>query len=118
MNFFNTFTDYKDNDFYITSESYGGHYIPTTAMRIIEGKDKSADGAALYARTKGFLIGNPAIHHGDGSGDSIPSLSTYFGHGLLSTKAWIQVTEACDYREYYTNCERDFTHPSEACKAA
>jgi len=38
INFYDIFSEFQSNDFYLTSESYGGHYIPTTAKRIIEGK--------------------------------------------------------------------------------
>ena len=61
INFFNIFNQFDSNDFYISSESYGGHYIPTTARRIIDGQYDIDGGKALFERTKGFLIGNPYI---------------------------------------------------------
>jgi len=40
--------------FYITGESYGGHYCPTLAQRIFEGPD-----AQLKHMMKGWMVGNP-----------------------------------------------------------
>ncbi|KAJ0970148.1 hypothetical protein J5N97_023025 [Dioscorea zingiberensis] len=60
--FFAAHPDYASNDFYITGESYAGHYIPAFASRVHEGnKDKEG----LHINLKGFAIGNgltdPAI---------------------------------------------------------
>ena len=52
---------YRGNDLYITSESYGGHYIPTLAKRIVEknilSESTSANITAL--NFKGLAVGNP-----------------------------------------------------------
>ena len=50
------FSDYRANDFFVTSESYGGHYVPMIATAILDG------GGPLLRQTKGFLIGNPGIN--------------------------------------------------------
>lgn len=50
------FSDFKTNDFYVTGESYGGHYVPMIATAILDG------GGPLLQQTKGFLIGNPGIN--------------------------------------------------------
>uniref|UniRef100_A0A6V7QU96 Carboxypeptidase n=1 Tax=Ananas comosus var. bracteatus TaxID=296719 RepID=A0A6V7QU96_ANACO len=63
--FFTEHPDYLKNDFYITGESYAGHYIPAAAERVYRGnKEKER----LHINLKGFAIGNgltdPAIQYG------------------------------------------------------
>lgn len=63
--FFREHPDLLENDFYITGESYAGHYIPAAAERVHRG-NKEASG--LHINLKGFAIGNgltdPAIQYG------------------------------------------------------
>ncbi|KAI7737284.1 hypothetical protein M8C21_020041 [Ambrosia artemisiifolia] len=53
--FFKAHPDYVNNDFYITGESYAGHYIPAFAARVNEG-NKNKEG--IHINLKGFGIGN------------------------------------------------------------
>ncbi len=53
LSFFATFPALQSNDFYITSESYGGHYMPTLAKYIV---DNNQNGNINF---KGFMVGNP-----------------------------------------------------------
>lgn len=53
--FFKEHPQYTDNDFYITGESYAGHYIPAFAARVHQG-NKNKEG--LHINLKGFAIGN------------------------------------------------------------
>ncbi|KAG6734371.1 hypothetical protein I3842_01G270000 [Carya illinoinensis] len=54
----------EENDFYITGESYAGHYIPAFAARVHRG-NKANEG--IHVNLKGFAIGNgltdPAIQY-------------------------------------------------------
>ncbi|KAK1284976.1 Serine carboxypeptidase-like [Acorus calamus] len=62
--FFTAHPNYRKNDFYITGESYAGHYIPAIAQRVYRG-NKEKQG--LHINLKGFAIGNgltdPAIQY-------------------------------------------------------
>ena len=75
--FFAAFPQYGANPFYITSESYGGHYMPTLAEKIV------TDGGV--PNFKGFLVGNPITwlqyrNYGE--------FATYYGHQLLPKPLW------------------------------
>ncbi|KAK1308379.1 Serine carboxypeptidase 3 [Acorus calamus] len=62
--FFKEHPQFTKNDFYITGESYAGHYIPAFASRVHQG-NKAKDG--IHINLKGFAIGNgltdPAIQY-------------------------------------------------------
>ncbi|KAK8995313.1 hypothetical protein V6N11_069751 [Hibiscus sabdariffa] len=53
--FFKQHPAYVENDFYITGESYAGHYIPPFAVRVHQG-NKAKEG--IHINLKGFAIGN------------------------------------------------------------
>lgn len=50
------FPQYLGRDFYITGESYAGHYAPELAKLILERNALSP----LKINLKGFMVGNPA----------------------------------------------------------
>ncbi|KAL9264726.1 Serine carboxypeptidase 3-like protein [Drosera capensis] len=62
--FFTAHPELANNDFYITGESYAGHYIPAFAARVHKG-NKAKEG--IHINLKGFAIGNgltdPAIQY-------------------------------------------------------
>ncbi|KAK9158600.1 hypothetical protein Scep_005174 [Stephania cephalantha] len=62
--FFIEHPQFAKNDFFITGESYAGHYIPAFAARVHQG-NKAKEG--LHVNLKGFAIGNgltdPAIQY-------------------------------------------------------
>ncbi|KAL5139396.1 Serine carboxypeptidase-like 49 [Glycine soja] len=53
--FFAEHPEYVKNDFFITGESYAGHYIPAFAARVHRG-NKAKEG--IHINLKGFAIGN------------------------------------------------------------
>ncbi|KAH9607625.1 hypothetical protein KSS87_014135 [Heliosperma pusillum] len=57
--FFKAHPEYAKNDFFITGESYAGHYIPAFASRVHQG-NKAKEGAPI--NLKGFAIGNGLTH--------------------------------------------------------
>ena len=48
------FSNYQTNDFYITSESYGGHYMPNLARQIVMGNEA---GGKPKVNFKGVFVG-------------------------------------------------------------
>eukprot|EP01084_Bolivina_argentea_P106692 190870_1 len=86
LGFLDQFPQYKTNDFYITSESYGGHYMPTLAKYIV---DNNKNGAINF---KGFFVGNPMTNPIE---NAIGSYGTYYGHQLLPKPLWDKWAEKC-----------------------
>lgn len=62
--FFKKHPEFIKNDFFITGESYAGHYIPAFASRVHQGNKKNE---GTHINLKGFAIGNgltdPAIQY-------------------------------------------------------
>ncbi|XP_058199947.1 serine carboxypeptidase-like isoform X1 [Rhododendron vialii] len=53
--FFKLHPQYVSNDFFITGESYAGHYIPAFASRVHQGNKAKEE---IFINLKGFAIGN------------------------------------------------------------
>lgn len=53
--FFNLFPEYKNNQLFITGESYAGVYVPTLAEAIVNGQK---DGTYTGAKLTGIAVGN------------------------------------------------------------
>ncbi|KAF8009568.1 hypothetical protein BT93_J0543 [Corymbia citriodora subsp. variegata] len=98
------------NDFYITGESYAGHYIPAFAARVQQG-NKAKEG--IHINLKGFAIGNgltdPEIQYG-----------TYTEYAL-NTKLITQSDKA-SIDTLFPNCKRAIqqcaTKGGNACDSA
>ncbi|KAL5158218.1 Serine carboxypeptidase-like 49 [Glycine soja] len=62
--FFKAHPQFVKNDFYITGESYAGHYAPALASRVNQG---NIENQGIHINLKGFAIGNgltnPAIQY-------------------------------------------------------
>jgi carboxypeptidase C (cathepsin A) len=71
------FPEYSNNSLYLSSESYGGHYIPTLAKVIVD-QNKISD---VKLKLKGLAIGNPYTDYNSGTPAMIETL---WGHQLIS----------------------------------
>lgn len=87
--FLNRFPDLRSNDLHISSESYGGHYMPTLAKEIV---DQNAAGVNPKINFKGFAVGNPYTNVYSGTPAMI---DTFWGHQLVSKPLYDQYTSAC-----------------------
>ncbi|XP_022852368.1 serine carboxypeptidase-like 45 [Olea europaea var. sylvestris] len=92
---FDKFPEFKTRDFYITGESYGGHYVPQLANLIIQSKAKF--------NLKGIAIGNPLLEFNT---DFNSKSEFLWSHGLISDATYELFTKACNYsqiRRQYQN---------------
>jgi carboxypeptidase C (cathepsin A) len=84
LSFLDKFPQFNQTKLFITSESYGGHYLPTLANEIINYND-----AQKYDQSRlnfqGFAVGNPYTDYYSGVGAEI---ETYWGKQLLPKPLW------------------------------
>jgi carboxypeptidase C (cathepsin A) len=87
--FFVRFPEFKSNPLYITSESYGGHYLPTLAKQIV---DSNAAGNNFVLNFKGFAVGNP---YTDVYSGTPAMVDTYWGHQLIAKPTYDAYEKDC-----------------------
>lgn len=112
--FLQTYDAYNTSALFLTSESYGGHYLPTLAQQIIKelgscvtDKDcpnsyclndktkvapfKCHDGPGWEPSFKGFMVGNPLTYM---PYRDYGQYGTFAGHNLLPKPLWDQYLNA------------------------
>ncbi|KAI7748752.1 hypothetical protein M8C21_003131 [Ambrosia artemisiifolia] len=83
---FEKYPEYKNRDFYITGESYAGHYVPQLANLIVHSKAK--------INLKGIAIGNPLL---DFDTDFNSRGEYLWCHGLISDATYDMFNTMCNY---------------------
>lgn len=84
LSFFSKFPHYNNTPLFITSESYGGHYMPTWTDAIIKYND-AQEYSQRRINFKGFAVGNPYTDYYSGVG---AQMETYWGKQLLPKPSW------------------------------
>ncbi|KAH7432982.1 hypothetical protein KP509_07G049200 [Ceratopteris richardii] len=96
--FFKAHPDFADNDFFVTGESYAGHYVPAVTSRIHKA-NKAREGS--HINLKGFAIGNgltnPAIQYKAYADYAVDM-------GLITEASRDQIAKL------YPTCERSIKH--------
>jgi carboxypeptidase C (cathepsin A) len=97
--FYSKFPEYKNNQLWITGESYAGVYVPTLAEAILHGEK---DGSYSGAKLTGIAVGNGCSGTEVGICGDGPQ-GTYYEWQYLLNTAFIDqalkdsVNEACDW---------------------
>ena len=90
--FMQRFPEYNSSDLYISSESYGGHYMPTLAKQIVDENSAAATTGKPVLNFKGFAVGNPYTDPYSGT----PAMfDTFWGHQLLPKPTYDAYQEKC-----------------------
>nr|DAD45403.1 TPA_asm: hypothetical protein HUJ06_003632 [Nelumbo nucifera] len=102
LKWFERFPQYKGRDFYITGESYAGHYVPQLAQAIVRyhcpTEDKSIN-------LKGYMVGNALT---DDFTDHMGVFQFMWSAGLISDQTYKQLNLFCDFQS--------FIHTSKQCE--
>ncbi|CAK7340262.1 unnamed protein product [Dovyalis caffra] len=85
---FDQFPEYKSRDFFITGESYAGHYVPQLAQLIVQSKAKF--------NLKGIAIGNPLLEF---NMDFNSRAEFFWSHGLISDYTYEIFNTVCNYSQ-------------------
>ncbi|PNY17809.1 serine carboxypeptidase 45-like protein [Trifolium pratense] len=85
---FNKFPSYRNNEFFITGESYAGHFAPQLAHLIIQTKSK--------INLKGIAIGNPLLEFNT---DFSSTAEFLWSHGQISKSTFEMLKSVCSYAE-------------------
>ena len=93
QNFFKIFTEYKENTFFISGESYAGTYIPYLVKEMFKYMDTNSN--AIKIKLKGILIGNPYTYEKVDFEDSIFEFS--FSHALISLETFDKYLKECPH---------------------
>ncbi|CAL1369075.1 unnamed protein product [Linum trigynum] len=94
------FPEYRGRDFFITGESYAGHYVPQLAQLIVKSKPP--------INLKGIAIGNPLL---DFNTDFNSRAEYLWSHGLISDATLDIFNTVCNYSQIRRQLQRGFLTP-------
>ncbi|KAJ0943660.1 putative carboxypeptidase D [Helianthus annuus] len=91
VNWLERFPEYKTRDFYITGESYAGHYVPQLAQLILQ-NNKITNQTVI--NLKGIAIGNPYVDNETGN----TGMFDYFWtHAIISDEIHEGIISNCNF---------------------
>ncbi|KAI3811348.1 hypothetical protein L1987_21069 [Smallanthus sonchifolius] len=102
LNWLERFPQYKGRDFYLTGESYAGHYVPQLSQAIVR-YNKANTGSPI--NLKGYMVGNALT---DDYSDHVGVFQFMWAAGMISDQTYKKANELCD--------KESFIHPSRECE--
>ncbi|CAF0872069.1 unnamed protein product [Didymodactylos carnosus] len=93
LSYFAKFPQYRKNDFYLSAESYGGHYVPQLAKEIVDRNAKLNASDVNKINLKALLIGNPL--NDPFSQEYAGNDQAYWGHSLIDSPTWQGIVKYC-----------------------
>lgn len=86
------FPGFRSTDFFLSSESYGGHYVPNTAQAILNHNAAQLASGLPTIKLRGAMLGNPYTAPLE---NAVGMLDAAWGHGLLPTDKYLEWRERC-----------------------
>lgn len=96
LRWFYRFPQYRPHSFWLSGESYAGHYVPNLAREIVRGNKR--DSAEQPINLQGFLVGNALTMPAT---DSKGALRFWWSHAIISTETRDGALENCDFESLY-----------------
>ncbi|CAD6218823.1 unnamed protein product [Miscanthus lutarioriparius] len=91
VNWLERFPEYKSRPFYISGESYAGHYVPELAATILI---QNSYNSKTAINLRGILVGNPLL---DRNMNFKGEVDYYWSHGLMSDEVFDNITRHCNF---------------------
>ncbi|KAK1680719.1 hypothetical protein QYE76_041567 [Lolium multiflorum] len=85
------FPEYKDRAFYISGESFAGHYVPELAATILL---HNTYNNRTIVNLQGILVGNPYL---DMNRNIKGAVDYFWTHAVMSDEVYANVTKNCDF---------------------
>ncbi|XP_057961389.1 serine carboxypeptidase-like 34 [Malania oleifera] len=95
VNWFRRFPQYKSHDFYISGESYAGHYVPQLSEVIFDNNKKVSRKDKI--NLKGFMVGNALL---DDETDQKGMIDYAWDHAVISDRVYNDATTKCDFSQH------------------
>ncbi|XP_057514089.1 serine carboxypeptidase-like 40 [Actinidia eriantha] len=90
LNWLERFPEYKNRNFYISGESYAGHYVPQLAHTILHHNKKTNK---THVNLKGIIIGNALINDDT---DLVGIYDYLASHAIISDESLYQIKKYCN----------------------
>ncbi|KAI4990041.1 hypothetical protein ZWY2020_038404 [Hordeum vulgare] len=100
------FPEYKGRAFYISGESFAGHYVPELAATILL---HNTYNNRTIINLQGILVGNPYL---DSNRNIKGAINYYWTHAVMSDEVYANITMNCDFDNV------DGTYTNAACSSA
>ncbi|KAL3321479.1 hypothetical protein AABB24_039216 [Solanum stoloniferum] len=93
VNWLERFPEFKNREFFISGESYAGHYVPQLA-ELVYNRNKDSK-KYPYINLKGFIVGNPETNdYYDYKG----ILEYAWSHAILYDSEYQKAKQVCDFK--------------------
>ncbi|RCV12021.1 hypothetical protein SEVIR_2G243900v4 [Setaria viridis] len=101
INWMERFPEYKGRAFYISGESYAGHYVPQLATVIL---NHNINNKSNIINLKAILVGNAYL---DDNKNTKGQIDYLWSHGVISDEVWSNITRSCKFSPSDSNACSD-----------
>lgn len=91
VKFFEMYPEFASLQFWVTGESYGGHYVPNLANAIA---DYNSVTSGMKINLQGFIVGNAWT---DPAFDNFGATSFWYSHAIISEKTFLGMKNSCNF---------------------